>query len=186
MELRPATPSDLAGVIELDATMESHRYLHVDQSGDGMNWQWKVEDRPLRDRLITPWPLDDNLLYLFKQITGGVEDGMAVVAVHDDQILGLILAQPRADTGVLEVVDLRVEFDHRREGLASAMLFQAIQLAKDLEMRAVLIQTQANNHPLAVLLAKLQFVMSGLDTQRKSNHDLVKEVVTLAWYLSLN
>ena len=111
---------------------------------------------------------------------------MSVVAVHDDQVLGLILAQTRADTGVLEIVDLRVEFDHRREGLASAMLFQAIQTARDLEMRAVLIQTLANNHPLAVLLAKLQFVMSGLDTQRKSNHDLVKEAVTLSWYLSLN
>ena len=67
MELRPATPSDLAGVIELDSTMESHRYLHVDQSGDGLNMQWKVEDRPLRERLIAPWPLDDNLVYLLSR-----------------------------------------------------------------------------------------------------------------------
>jgi GNAT superfamily N-acetyltransferase len=186
MELRPAVPADLPGVIELDATIESLRYLHVDRTGDGLNVQWKIEDRPLRDRLIAPWPMDDDRQFMFKQLTGGVEDGVAVVAAHDDEIAGLILAMPRPETGVLEVIDLRVDFDRRREGLAMAMLFQTIQTAREAGLRAVLMQTPANNSPVAMLLEKLQFQLAGLDTHRMTNHDLVKETVTLAWYLPLS
>jgi GNAT superfamily N-acetyltransferase len=186
MELRPAVPADLPGVIELDATVESLRYLHVDRSGDGLNVQWKIEDRPLRDRLIGPWPMDDDRQFMFRQLTGGVDDGVAVVAAHDGEVAGLILAVPRPEARVLEVIDLRVDFDRRREGLGMAMLFQAIQTAREAEHRAVLVQTPANNYPVALLLEKLQFQLAGLDTHRMSNHDLVKETVTLAWYLPLN
>ena len=186
MELRPATLADLPGVIEIDATVESLRYLHVERSGEGLNVQWKIEDRPLRERLIAPWPMDDDRQFMFRQLVGGIEEGTAIVADHTGYIVGLLLAQPRPQTGVLEVIDLRVDFEHRREGLGMAMLFQAIQSAREADLRAVFIQTPANNNPAATLLEKLQFQLAGLDTHRLSNHDLVKETVTLSWYLPLN
>jgi ribosomal protein S18 acetylase RimI-like enzyme len=123
---------------------------------------------------------------MFTQITGGIEDGLALVAEHDDEVVALLLAQPRDLAGVLQVLDLRVDFDHRREGLATAMMFQAIQTARDAGRRAVLMETSANNFPAAQLLDKLGFHLAGLDTQRYSNHDLVKEAVTLVWYMALD
>jgi ribosomal protein S18 acetylase RimI-like enzyme len=186
MEIRPATPRDLPGAIEIDATIESHRYLHVERSGEGLNAQWKVEERPLRSRLIQPFPMDVERQFMFQQISGGIEDGLALVAEHDDEIVGLLLAQPRDAQGVLQVLDLRVDFDQRREGLAMALMFQAIQTARDAQHRAVMAETAANNFPAAQLLDKLGFHLGGLDTQRYSNHDLVKEAVTLIWYTALD
>jgi ribosomal protein S18 acetylase RimI-like enzyme len=186
MEIRPATTRDLPGVIEIDATVESHRYLHVDRSGEGLSALWKVEERPFRTRLIEAVPMDEERQFLFRQIVGGIEDGLALVATHDDETVGLLLAQPRLTEGVLQVLDLRVDFDHRREGLATAMMFQAIQTARDAGHRAVMAETAANNHPAAQLLDKLGFQLAGLDTQRYSNHDLVKEAVTLVWYAPLD
>jgi len=184
MELRPATAADLAGVIEIDATVESHRYLHIDRSGEGLNVQWKIEDRPLRERLITSIALDDDRQFSYRQIATGIDDGIARVAEHEGQIVAAMLAQPQMD--VLKLIDLRVDFDHRREGLATAMVYHAIGVAREMKLRAVTAESRANNDPANQLLAKLGFHLAGLDSHRHSNHDLVKEAVTLIWYAVLD
>ena len=43
----------------------------------------------------------------------------------------------------------------------------------------------SNNVPAARFLAKAGFDLTGLDTHWGSNHDLVKEAVTLFWYAGL-
>jgi len=186
MELRPATTADLAGVAEIDATMESLRYLHIDRSGEGLNVQWKVEDRPLRERLIQPIALDDERQFAYRQLVTGIEDGLTLVAEHEGQIVAGMAAKPNLARGVLEMIDLRVDFDHRREGLATAMLYRAIQAGRELELRAVAAESPANNDPANQLLSKLGFHLCGLDALRNSNHDLVKETVTLLWYETLD
>jgi GNAT superfamily N-acetyltransferase len=175
----------LDAVLEIDGTVESHRYLHVDQAGEGLDVRWTVQDRPLRERLILPRPMDDEQQFAFRQFTTGMDEGLATVAVHDDQLVGLLLAQVRP-TGVLRLLDLRVEFDQRREGLATAMLYAAIAGARDQELRAIAADVPANNGPAHELFAKLGFALAGLDTLRFSNHDLVKEAVTMFWYLTLD
>ena len=186
MELRPATTADLAGVAEIDATMESLRYLHIDRVGEGLTVHWKVEDRPMRERLIQPMAMDDERQFAYRQITSGIDDGLAQVAEHDGQIAAAMAAKPNLARGVLELIDLRVDFDHRREGLATAMLYRAIQAGRELQLRAVAVESLANNDPANQLLAKLGFHLAGLDALRNSNHDLVKEAVTLLWYATLD
>src|ERR1700728_132643 len=104
MELRPAITADLPGVIEIDAAIESHRYLHIDRSGEGLNIHWKIEDRPLRERLITTAALTDEHQFSYRQIVTGIDDGLAQVAEHGGQIVAAMLAQPRLD--VLKLIDL--------------------------------------------------------------------------------
>ncbi len=186
MELRPATPADMDALLEIDGTIESHRYLHVDHGGEGLDVRWSVQDRPLRERLIAPRPMNDEQRFMLRQVTSGADDGGATVAVHDDAPIALLLTQPDLVSGVLRVLDVRVDFDHRRQGLATAMLYAAIAAAREAGLRAVGVDVPANNGPAHALLAKLGFALAGLDAQRWSNHDLVKETVTLLWYLSLD
>jgi hypothetical protein len=70
--------------------------------------------------------------------------------------------------------------------VASALLFQIIQQARESGVRAIRAETKTNNHPINALLGKLGFDLSGVDTRHDSNHDLVKESVTLFWYLSFD
>jgi ribosomal protein S18 acetylase RimI-like enzyme len=186
MEIRPAVAADLAGLVEIDATTESLRYLHIDRSGEGLNVQWKVEHRPLRERIIQQLVLDDEKQFEYRQITTGIEDGIAVVAEHDGQIVAAMAAKPNVNRGVLELIDLRVDFDHRRQGLGTAMLYHAMQVGREMQMRAVAAESPANNDPSNQLLDKLGFQLAGLDALRTSNHDLVKEAVTLLWYVTLD
>jgi ribosomal protein S18 acetylase RimI-like enzyme len=185
MEIRSVLPRDLHALIEIDGTVESMEYLHVDRSGEGMNIQWKVEQRLLRTKLTDRNRPADELQFTLKQVAGGVEEGMALLAEHEGAMIALLLAQPQAVHGTMKIIDLRVDFDYRRQGLASAMLYQLIATARNLELRAVTAEVRANNVPASKLLAKLGFDLAGLDTQRHSNHDLVKESATLFWYAAL-
>jgi GNAT superfamily N-acetyltransferase len=186
MDIRAVKPGDIDALHDIDATVESDQYLHVDKSGEGFHAAWKIEPRPLRERRIARRDLDDESRFAFKQIASGAEEGIALLAEHDGAPVAAAAARPDAAAGVFRILDVRVDFDFRRQGLASALLFQIMQEARRLEMRAVAADVTADNFPAAQLLAKLGFEPAGLDTHYRSNHDLVKETVVLFLYLALN
>ena len=190
MEIRPVQPADLADLAEIDATVESTAYLHLERTSDaeapGIAVTWRLAERPLREKRVTPNRLDDDTQFVLKQVASGADEGLALLAEHEGQKVALMLAQPQPQYGTLRVIDVRVDYDFRREGLATAMLYQAINRARELELRAVTAETRTDNVPAAKLLSKLGFDLAGLDAQRHTNHDLVKEVASLIWYVALD
>lgn len=183
MQIRPIQPADLDLLDEIDATIQSDDYLHVDRSTGMMSAHFKIECRPLLERKSESNPISDDLRFQFKQIATGIDDGFCVVAELNDMPIAAALAVLSAD--VVDLVDLRVDFDQRREGFGSAMMFQVINFAREQESRAIRVFARTGNGPLNRMLAKLGFEIAGIDTQRHSNHDLVKEQTTLIWYLQL-
>jgi ribosomal protein S18 acetylase RimI-like enzyme len=186
MEIRPLAIDDAARSFDIDATIDSNEYLHIDRQGEGLTLQLSLDVRPLRERLIQSNRLTDELNFLARQIAAGADDGLALVAEHDRQLVALLIAQADTARSVLEIHDLRVDHDFRRQGIGSALIYQAIPAARDGELRAVAIQSRTNNLPAARLLQKCGFELAGLDTRRDTNHDLVKESVSLFWYASLD
>jgi N-acetylglutamate synthase-like GNAT family acetyltransferase len=186
MELRAMTGADVSQLDEIDGTVESTHYLHLDRAGEGIALSWKLEERPLRQTLIEPGRLTDEAKFRTKQIATGIEEGTTLVAEHDGQLIAMLVAQPRPENMTMVLHDLRVDFDYRRQGLGLALVFQLIQQTRDLGLRAVAAESKTNNIPAAKLLAKCGFDLAGVDTHRESNHDLVKEAVTLLWYAAMD
>ena len=186
MEIRPVQPSDLDGLYDIDGTISSTQYLHVDRTGEGLEATWKLNERPLRERRTLPNRLTDQSRFLLKQIATGADEGVVLVAEHEGAAAALLLAQVDLTLGIIRIHDLRIDFDHRRLGLGSAMVFQVIAMAREQGLRAVAAESTTDNVPAARFLAKCGFELSGLDTRRLSNHDLVKESVTLSWYAALD
>jgi len=185
MQIRPAVSADLEQLTDIDGTITSNNYLHVEKGGQGLTQSWKLDERPLRSRLIEPNAIDDDTRFSMKQIVNGIEEGMMLVAEHEGVVVASLVAQLQPANSTLRLLDLRVDHDQRGQGLGSALLFQAIQQARELELRAIAAQTKTNNVSAANFLLKRGFDLAGLDTHLQSNHDLVKEVVTLFWYAAL-
>jgi len=185
MQIRPAAPADLEQLTDIDGTVESSHYLHVERTGEQFSISWKIDARPLRTKLIDRNAMDDDTRFTIKQIVGGIEEGLALVAEHDGIVVASLAAQVQPENSTLRLIDLRVDYDHRGQGVGSAMLFQAIQDARERGLRAVAARTLTNNLPASQFLLKRGFDLAGLDTQLSSNHDLVKEAVTLFWYAAL-
>lgn len=186
MQIRPAKSDDLESLREIDATIESSQYLFLNRAGDGMTTSWRLETRPLREKLIETNRLDDDLRFALRQVVTGADEGVALLAEHEDQIVGMALAQPDPEHRTMKILDLRVDYDFRRQGLATVMVYQIIEQARLRELRAVLAETRTNNFPANQLFQKLAFELGGLDTSRFTNHDLVKECATLFWYAPLD
>jgi ribosomal protein S18 acetylase RimI-like enzyme len=186
MEIRPIRPADLDRLIDIDGTIESSLYLHIDQTGEGLSTSWKIQERPLREKRIDRNQPSDESLFLMKQIVNGIEEGIALLAEHEQLNVATLVAQQEPSFGTLRVIDLRVDFEHRRQGLGSAMIYQVIAEAKSRELRAVQAETRTDNFPATQFLSKCGFDLAGLDLRRYSNHDLVKEAATLFWYAALD
>jgi ribosomal protein S18 acetylase RimI-like enzyme len=186
MEIRAMTAADLDAVKDIDATAESSQYLHVDRAGEGLEISWKTQLRPLREKRVLRHALEIEQVFAIKQIVAGADEGIAIVAEHDALAVAAAAARPDPIAGVLRIIDLRVDFEFRRQGLASALMFQMIQEARQRDFRALAAQSPADDFPAIQLLAKLGFEPAGLDTHYSSNHDLVKESVVLFFYLVLN
>jgi ribosomal protein S18 acetylase RimI-like enzyme len=186
MQIRAMTTSDLSALGEIDATIESLDYLHVERAGGGgISLSLRVEQRPLRTKQITSNPIDDELRITYRQLAGGADEGIALVAEHDGQVVAAAAAQPDVAHGTLRLIDIRVDYDFRRQGIGSAMGYQIIQSAREAGQRAVAAETRSGNFPANRFLAKLGFQLAGVDVQRHSNHDLVSEAATLFWYAEL-
>ena len=179
-------PTDMEGVKDIDATTESAEYLHIERAGEGLEVSWKIQPRPLREKRIRRHALEDEQSFAIRQIVTGADEGMVLVAEHDGRPVAAAAARPDPTAGVFRLIDLRVDFEFRRQGLASAMMFQIIQEARQQGMRAVMAESPADDFPALQLLVKLGFEPAGLDTHYQSNHDLVKESVILFFYLALN
>jgi ribosomal protein S18 acetylase RimI-like enzyme len=186
MEIRPVRPADLDRLIDIDGTIESKDYLHVDQTGQGIAGSWRIEKRPLREKRMERNQPTDEMQFLLRQVTSGVEEGLALLAEHDGINVALLVARHEPEFGTLRLHDIRVDFEHRRQALGSAMVYKIIAEARERQLRAVSAETRTDNSPAAEFLVKCGFELSGLDARRRTNHDLVKESVTLFWYASLD
>jgi ribosomal protein S18 acetylase RimI-like enzyme len=186
MQIRPATASDLSFLEDIDGTIESSEYLHLEQAGEGLATSWKLDPRPLREKLIQSNALGDDRTFLLRQFVTGADEGLALVAEHNEAPVALALAQVDPMRGIMNLLELRVDYDVRREGIGTVLVYQVIQSARERELRAVSTETRTNNNPMNRLLQKLSFQISGIDTRRHSNHDMVKEQATLFWYAALD
>lgn len=186
MEIRPFNVNDLDQLTEIDATIESTHYLHLETSGDDFATSIMLELRPLRTKSVVSNPLTDDLMFIWKQVACGADEAFALVGEHESQIVAAAIAQPRNARGVLKLLDIRVDSDFRRQGIGLAMLFQIIQHARENECRAIAAEVRTNNFPANQIALKAGFQITGIDTHRYSNHDLIKESAIVFWYLSLN
>lgn len=186
MEIRPVRPVDLDGLYDIDGTIQSSKYLHLERNGEGLGVAWSLAERDLRERRHLPNRLGDDRRFMLKQIATGADEGIATVAEHEGVPVALLLAQAEPAYGTVRVHDLRVDFDHRGQGLGTAMMYHVIAQAREEGLRAVAAESTTDNVPAARFLLKCGFDLAGLDAQRVSNHDLVKESVTLYWYAALD
>lgn len=186
MQIRPVVHADLNQLMEIDGTIETADFLFIEQTGQGAETRWGLQSRPLREKRIASNRLIEDQWFAIRQIVSGADEGVALLADHEQMPVALVAARPRPERNILQLLDLRVDYDFRRQGLGSALLYAMIQQAREKGHRAVSASADSNNTPAVQLLLKCGFELCGLDTHRHSNHDLVKEAVNLFFYAPLD
>ncbi len=188
MTIRPLRHSDLRQLRDIADVITATEYVHVDRVGDGIDTQWRLVLRPVRQPLQLAQGLPEDLAFSLRMLAGAAEDdasagaeGIALVAEYDGRLIALAAGETDAARGVLRVLTVRVDEDFRRQGIGLGLAFKLQEWARDHALRALSATTSTANPAAAHFLVKAGYQLAGLDTARESNHDLVKEQVTLLW-----
>lgn len=186
MELRAAHLADLSMLLDIDGTIRSPGYVHVSAACPGVSGSFALEPRTLSRAWEDRNLLGDELSFQLKQVLQGVEEGVALLAELEGEVVGSLLAAERRAEKTLHICDLRIDWDYRRQGIGTALAYTAIGEARKRGLRALSVETHSGNLPAALMLQRCGFELGGMDTRRYSNHDLVRERVALFWYASLD
>ena len=96
-----------------------------------------------------------------KSVAGELENPLAywLVAVEDDMVVGYIGSQTVLDE--TDMMNVAVHPDHRRKGLAEALVMELEKALKDLGSHSLTLEVRESNEPARKLYEKLGFVQVG-------------------------
>ena len=95
-------------------------------------WTWQttlklVGDEPTPERFwkVRPFQSTDvkKIEEVLVNLVTGADEGAALVAEHEGINVALLVAQQQPAFGTIRLVDLRVDYDHRRDGIKFARRF---------------------------------------------------------------
>ena len=125
----------------------------MEKSGEGFAQNWKIDQRPLREKLIQPNAIDDETRFSMKQIVGGIEDGLAIVAEHEGVVVASLVAELQPENSTMRLIDLRVDFDRAPgPGFGPSVSIHPANEGNGIARRSA--QTKTNNLPAANFLLK--------------------------------
>jgi ribosomal protein S18 acetylase RimI-like enzyme len=185
MELRAANISDINAIEEIDGTIETSQQLCIDDAGEWPRFSWNMEMRALPRRLILPNRLDDESRFMFRQIVSGADEGVALVADYGGNLMAMASGRFDPAQKLLRLIDVRVDYEYRRQGLASALLFQIAGLARQRELRGVHLACKTDNEAAIALMRKLGFDLRGVERRGSPDGRDGDRTAWLSWVLSL-
>jgi ribosomal-protein-alanine N-acetyltransferase len=107
-----------------------------------------------RRSFVTPWSLAMFVLELSKP------SGICLAAVRDDQLVGYLVCS-RYDT-VWHVMNVSVDPEHRRNGIASELLGRLVSSVPSPETAQFTLEVRESNHGAMALYAALGFREAGV------------------------
>jgi ribosomal protein S18 acetylase RimI-like enzyme len=115
-----------------------------------------------------------------------VKQGTSIGAYDGDRLVGLAIAERRGWNRSLWVWELGVEKEHRREGIGTKLVERLVSLAKDLELRVIVCETQNTNMPAIKFYRKTGFELDGIDLSYYTNADITTGEVAIFMKKKLN
>ena len=96
-----------------------------------------------------------------KSVAGELENPLAywLVAVEEDMVVGYIGSQTVLDE--TDMMNVAVHPDHRRKGIAEALVMELEKALKDLGSHSLTLEVRESNEPARKLYEKLGFVQVG-------------------------
>jgi ribosomal protein S18 acetylase RimI-like enzyme len=95
-----------------------------------------------------------------------------LVAEIAQQLVGYIKVQPEQNTRVARVTDVVVSASMRRQGIASGLLYAAMNLISHRKYYAMILEMQSKNDPAICMAAKLGFTFCGFRDHYYPNDEL--------------
>jgi len=167
MIVREAKPRDLEALTFIDASYTTDTV-------------WQVEERSQRDeisvtfrRLTLPRPLRaEPPRNTQPSLRLRPREGYLLVAEEQGKMLGYIEVALQAERDMGLIHSLVVAPNARRQGVGTALLNAAAQLARRQDLSALLLETQTKNYPAISFCQKNGFEFCGFNARHYATNDI--------------
>jgi len=156
----------------------SHNYYDVEIAHKDDNFHISFVKKPFEtplvnnghDKLFQPWW--DNI-----KAWGIIKEGKLIAAIE---------TTAENWNNRLRITELWVDYDHRRKGIAKALMDTAAQSAKEEKRRAVVLETQSRNEGAIDFYINYGFSLIGFDACAYKNNDIDRKEVRMEFGILLN
>lgn len=156
IEIRPVTPEDIESL-----SFFEHGYysayvwqMSEDLSSETTNTTFRRTRLPRR--VFVPYPRDRD--EIFKKLN---QAELFLVAVLENRPVGYIKVKVENESRIARVSDMAVSASMRRQGIASGLVYAALDFISNRKYYALILEMQSKNDPAIAMAAKLGFKFCG-------------------------
>lgn len=167
IEIRPVKPEDIESLSFFEHGYYSDYVWQMseDLSAEITNTNFRRIRLPRR--VFVPYPRDrDGIFQKLDQAEG------FLVAVLENRPVGYIKIMVENDSRIARVSDLVVSASMRRQGIASGLVYAALDFISNRRFYALILEMQSKNDPAIAMAAKLGFKFCGFRDYYFPNKEL--------------
>lgn len=164
--IRPATLNDLESCRRMDGTVVSEHVWNMQQSSQ------RVDVSLLFSQVRLPRPLEVPYPSTRDDLVSRLEGGHAVLVAEQEQIVGWVALSYDDGIDVATVNHLMVVPERRRQGIGTQLMRSAVEGARRLRARVVMVPCLAKSGPAISFLRHLGLEFSGYSEHLFSDHEI--------------
>ncbi len=183
--LRPLELDDIPRLVEIRSGYQSESILAVEPTGAGIVKGWRLVERKLAV------PFDKGTLYDFgeaeqesirQRLLRPDETYLRVAEAKglNGRLVGLLEMEIRVWNDTVELVNLRIDQDYRRQGLGWRLWHRGLDFARGAGVRAIMIETQNTNLAACKFYERMGCQLVGLNEAFYANNGAATEIA-LFW-----
>jgi ribosomal protein S18 acetylase RimI-like enzyme len=180
--IRPMTELDIPRLAEIRPGFVSPSILVVERIGTGIEGGWRLVERGL------PQPFDKGGAYDFDRIEQAhirrrlrQGDGLHLVVEWLGHIAGVLDVTPQDWNHTALVWNIMLDTAIRRQGIGRALFRRAVDWARQMGYRALILETQTNNVPACRFYAAMGCQLEGIREMFYTNEDIEHGEVAIFW-----
>ncbi|MBX3081443.1 MAG: GNAT family N-acetyltransferase [Anaerolineae bacterium] len=185
IEIRALTEADIEKLPSIRPTYKSNSILAVEHQGEGITRGWQLTERPLQQ------PFDKGTLYDFDEENQAnirerllhPDDTYQRVADYEGLLVGLLDVEIHYWNNTLFVWNLMVDLDYRNNGIGRRLWHRARDFAKQIGVRAIMIETQNTNVAACRFYERMGCQIVGLNEALYDNAEGIEEIALFWAYL---
>ncbi len=169
IEIRPLTSITAGEVHEIGGGYSSPARYTVSKVESPERIVITLELKPLEKPYVKRWePSDAEEEKRYQQYAAG---GYSLGAYDGDQLVGLVVTEPRRWNRTLFIWEFHVAESHRRRGIGRQLMEAVVDKARQAGFRIVALETQSTNLPAITFYRAAGFEIDALDLSLYTNTD---------------
>jgi len=169
IEIRPAKEEDIPSLTKIDHHYKSDHVWQMDFQNSCSDGQISIKFRQVRlpRSNIVEYPKPPKSL-----LDDWADRSGILVATYNKKIVGYISFILNYVPQTTWISDLAVDDFYRRKGIGTALVLAALEWAKQMKTRNLVLEMQLKNYPAIQLAQKLGFDFNGFCNFYYTNHDI--------------